>query len=188
MSTKQYITIALFVIIALLSFFLGRASQTKEIKYVKGDTIYDSIPYPEYVEKEVIKPKWLVKRDTLRDTIPGKPIIIIEKVDTAAILADWSTERNYAETLFDDKENGKCSVSFKVLYNKATNLKHSYTPVVKQVTKENKFVPFVSAGYNSLNYIEYGGGLFYNDIGIEVMGYNNLNNGKGFGVNLKYKF
>lgn len=165
-----------------LGFFIGRSTipTETEVKYVKGETARDWFPI--LTPFKVTKPSDpIYLRDSLTD-----------KVDTAAIIADWILKRDYKQTLFDNN-NGKLDIDFSVQYNKPFDLRYSFTPIQKETTiyKESVWQPFVSASYSTLNYIGVGGGFFYHNLGIEYQfqkdfRYNDTDTGHSIGV--KYKF
>lgn len=59
---KKYIDLIIIIAVAVASFFGGRAtiSPVDEIKYIKGETIRDTVPLPvpykEYYTKEILVP------------------------------------------------------------------------------------------------------------------------------------
>lgn len=151
------------VLFGLLGFFLGRKTVKEpeprtEIVYVPGDTIIDSIPYPE--PYEVVKPADTadIIRKCVRDGIytelfPERVVteyVEITKEDTAEIIRDWGTKRMYSETLFDIDTVGKCVVDASVQYNRLSMLSYSYTPITKTVTitegRVRLFSPYVGVG------------------------------------------
>lgn len=186
---RKYIDIAIILIVAIGSFFAGRAtiSPTSEVKYVKGDVIRDTVPLPvpykEYYTKEVLVP---MKKDTLwRD---GEPVLTYMKVDTAAIIADYTLKREYEKVLFNNDEHGKMTVGVKLQYNKLQdNITYEYSPIKQQVTREKLLTPFVGIDYNSFGYVGIGGGLYYHNVGLEGKYVTDFNK-KGFEVGIKYKF
>jgi hypothetical protein len=189
---KLYISIVILLVTAITFFFIGRSTHAKKIEYVKGDTIHDSIPYEKLVPyKEIVPadPAYIYTTDTLRDTIPGKGsvIIITQKVDTAKILEDWTKERIYNQTLFNNKKEGSCIVDLYVQYNKVQGINYEFTPIQKVITKENIFIPFVSIGYNSFGFGRFGAGTFINKIGIDGGYLTNFNGINGWELGLKYR-
>ena len=137
------------LIVGVIAFFIGRRVSTKEtIKYIQGPTITDSIPYPvPYEVKVPSEPEYIYKRDTLwQDSL----IFVHETVDTLAVLADWIKQRNYENILFDVDTLGRLVVNTQVQYNKLQDLRYTFTPVQKQVTKmkDPLFEPFIFLGAN----------------------------------------
>jgi len=186
---KEYSYIIIVILIAIASFLAGRAtiSPVGKVTYIKGETIRDTVPIPlvskEYYTKEIIVP---MKKDT--QWLDGKPVYVSMKVDTAAIIKDYTIRREYAKVLFDDKENGKLLIGLNLQYNKLQdNISYEFTPITKQVRNEKIFVPFVSLDYNSFNYVGVGGGFFYHNIGIEGKYVTDFTK-KGFEIGMKYKF
>lgn len=166
---KTYLFIALLLVSGIAGFFIGRSNQTIKEKtfYVPGKPIHDTIPFP-YPVKEVYThiTENLVPGKVIHDTIKN----IIIRVDTPSIVKDYFLERTYKQKFFDDNEKGKLIVNSTVQYNKQTSLSIDYTPMIKQTDKITKpiYTPFVSAGYNTLNQIEAGAGIYYHNAGIEV--------------------
>lgn len=162
----------------LLGFVVGRSTIGMDAKktYVKGETVRDWFP--------ILTP--------FEVSIPADPIYKYKEntavVDTAAIIEDWITKREYKQTLFDNT-HGKLDIDFTVQYNKPSDLKYSYIPIkeVNTIYKVKTWQPFVSASYSTLNYVGIGGGVFYHDIGFEIRYVTDFNK-KGVDVGLKYKF
>jgi hypothetical protein len=175
--------------VATASFFAGRAtiSPVGTVTYVKGETIRDTVPLPvpykEYYTKEILVP---MTKDTLWKD--GVPELIYMKVDTAAIIADYTLRREYAKVLFDNDTDGKISIGMSLQYNKLQdNITYEYTPIKQQVVKERLLTPFVGASYNSFNYVSIGGGMYYHNVGLEGRYVTNFED-KGFEIGIKYKF
>lgn len=186
---KKYIDLIIIIAVAVASFFGGRAtiSPVDEIKYIKGETIRDTVPLPvpykEYYTKEILVP---MKKDT--QYLDGKPIYVSMKIDTAAIIKDYTVKREYAKILFDNKKDGKLSVDLKLQYNKLQdNISYEFTPVIQQVQKEKLLTPFIGVDYNSFGYVGVGGGMYYHNVGIEGKYITDFKN-KGFEIGMKYKF
>jgi hypothetical protein len=168
-------------------FFLGRAkAETKEtIKYVKGETTTGSVKTNLLDAKvELIKdirylplPYWRI------DTIT-----MIAEVDTAEIIKDFMSRRDYEFTAFDN-ETGKLDVKQSIQFNQLQSFDYSFTPILKETTRirEPLLKPFISLSYNSANTVGIGGGIFIKDIGIEYKYlHNNVNGFRGHEIGLKF--
>ena len=161
----------LYAILILLGISIGRWSiePIKEVEYIKGKIIHDTIKNPVPYRVEVpANPVLLTKSDTIR--VPGQPEKIIQVVDTAQVLAEFIKKNSYKETLFDNDTLGKLVVEPIVQYNKLQSIPYSFTPIYKQITIERKkiFTPFISASVNTLGMIGIGGGTYINNIGFEL--------------------
>ena len=186
MKTKHCILI--LIAFGALCFFLGRSTRTTKetVKYVKGETVHDSIPVPYPVKEYIPSDPELIYRERIvyRDT--GKTVI--REVDSLAILKDWITEREYYFNVYDD-EYGVMDVNQVIQYNRLQKFRYTHTPIQKVITKHKEplFTPFISGSYNTFGTAGVGGGIFYHDIGVE---YNYLiNDGEtGHMVGLKVKF
>lgn len=180
------------LLMLVIGFFVGRSmSEVKEtVRYVKGDTIHDTIPTERLVPYEV-----LVPAAPLLPLVPdtfwkeGKPVYISLKVDTSAIISDYIKENKYRTELFNNDTEGSCIVEADIQYNKLKHLSYDYTPIQKETTIEKKraIVPFVSGSYSARGGIGVGGGLFYHNLGVEAMYCTDLAN-KWVDVGIKYKF
>lgn len=153
----------------VIGFFVGRSTIKKgETKYIKGDTVTDSIdvPYPVIVEVPT-NPKLPMKKDTLW---LDSTIYIVEKVDTSAIIKDYIVERTYAFNVFDNKD-GKFDATAKIGYNKLQYFEYTYTPIQKHTTviQEKMFTPFVSGSYHTYKAVGVGGGVFIKNLGVEYL-------------------
>ena len=178
------------LVIALIGFFAGRATVEKEIKYVKGKTITDTIYQEQLVPYEVVIPKKTLlplKHDTQYvDT--GKTIIkeIVMKVDTSKIIANYITLNKYKKELFND-DNGSLYIEAQVQYNELRKVGYTFTPIQKEVVKKRIIEPFISTSYNSFKFVEAGGGVFINNFGVEAKYVTDFSR-NGFEVGIKYKF
>ena len=167
MNEKTKRTLICFIIsillCGLLGFYFGRKTieismPKTEVKYVKGEKVTDSIPYPEPVE--VVKPidtaniiKQCVKDGIYTELFPEKIVteyIEVTKDDTTAIIKDWATKRVYSETLFDIDTVGKCVVEASIQYNRLSLLTYDYIPIEKQIAintnKVKLFSPYIGIG------------------------------------------
>lgn len=182
--------IILVLIACIASFFLGRLTiKDKEIvKYVKGETVVKTIEVPKYIYETIpSKPVFKTKTDTL---YVNEKEVIVQTVDTQAIIRDYIAEREYRFNVFDN-EYGKMDIDQTIQYNELRRFDYSFTPNQKVITKETKkiIVPFVSASYNTFNTIGIGGGIFYHNIGIEYQYMRDVKYGiDGHGVGIKVKF
>lgn len=183
-------TVVVAVLLAwLIGFVVGRKSVriTENIRYVKGETITDTIAKEILVPYQVevpSKPVYIYKTDTLNN-------LIVEKIDTAKILADWVLNRTYNVTLFDNNDKGKLAIKADVQYNQLSDLNYTYTPITKVVTKQkqDRLQPFASVSYSTLDYVGVGAGLFYRNWGLEYQYQTDITrNSNGHSLGLKYKF
>ena len=195
---KIGILLSFLIILALFGgIFIGRKTvNTKtKIEYIKQEPVFGSIDDNQLVPIKVevpTLPYLPVRIDTVyKDSIQTEIKYIVQRVDTAAIIADYILKRSYNITAFDSKELGTLKLFPTVQYNQLLGLDYEFTPVLKQMTiyKEKVWQPFLSGSYSTLNYINFGVGVFYHDLGFEYqfqkdIGYKN--NGHLFG--LKYKF
>ncbi len=190
---QDKLIIAIFSLLVVIigsitvGFFIGRSTET-EIRYIKGETIRDTIrkevllPTKEYIPSDPIyiyKDKYIVKTDT-----------VIQVIDSAAIINDWILQRNYSQTLFDN-QNGKLNIDLSVRYNKLQSLEYSFTPIHKEINtyKAKVWQPYLSGSYSTFNYVGLGGGFFYHNLGIEYQFQKDFrSNSTGHSFGLKYKF
>lgn len=190
---KKHTIIGLLLVTCLITFivgfYIGRSADEDDIKtrYKKGETISGSVnnvqlsPVKEEIPEQPI--------------LPIKPIIkekiVVQVVDTAAIIAEYEKKRTYTLTAFDNKEYGKLQLYPTLQYNRLVGLDYDFTPMVRETTiRQNKiWQPFVSASYSTLDYVSIGGGIFYYRLGFEYqyqISLGNKINGHFFGM--KYKF
>lgn len=189
-----YIIAALILGMGILGFFIGRATINEQednpISYINGIVIHDTITIDstKIVEKVIpAKPQLPTKPDTIR--LPGDKEIIVQKVDTAKIIANYIEEKTYEKILFDDSIAGKFTIKAKVQYNDLKQISYDFKQKTK-VIKENKkqlVIPFIETEYNSFGYVEAGGGIFIKNFGVSGKYVTNLKD-KGFSVGLVYKF
>ena len=159
---KNVLTFALVVAAFIGSYCLGKYSvkvTTKtEVKYVDLPTVHVSITpretgfeipnIPQYI--------WYIEVDTVT-------LVETQKVDTAAILADWIVRREYGGTLVQDS-TGTIDYHAFVQYNRLQNISLDYTPRyrVEHTTHliREKYFPFINLGYLNAD-VTIGGGVFY---------------------------
>lgn len=190
---RIYIFIYLIILFigCTISFFIGRSTiDTKtETKYVKGETITDTVYIPApYSEKEADNEK-LVPVYKIDQT--GKEISEIDTIKSKeATIQDWNLERKYADLVFNN-ENGKFLYDITVQNNKLSNFSYTFTPIQKvtTITKEKVFQPYASASYSTLDIASVGGGFFYHNLGIEYQFQRDFRyNDTGHSLGIKYKF
>jgi len=180
--------ILVIIVLCLISFFLGRiTTKPKEtVKYVKGETITNTVKVPDVKYIEVPKIYYL----------PTKPVtitkdsIVVQVVDTSKIIEEYITKNQYIFNVFDD-EKGKLDVNQTIQYNKLQNFDYTFTPIQKEITikRERIVSPFASVSYNSFGTVGAGGGLFYHNIGVEVQYlYSTYEKRSGLSGGLKIKF
>jgi hypothetical protein len=178
---------ALLLLGAVIGFFAGRKTITEVVKteVVKGEPVRGSaVIEPARVELPDV-PMLPVKTDTAHR---GGIQYIVQSVDTAAIIREYELKRYYATTLFDN-QYGKLDISLNTQYNRLGELTYNFEPLytVKTVERKRVWIPFVSASYSTLKQVRVGGGLFYNDIGIQIEYVTDFD-AKGIDVGLMYKF
>jgi len=176
----------------VISFFIGRSEVKPSVKvvYKHGKTVRDTIyseklvPYKVEVPANPILP---LTPDTVK--LPGGVEYITLKVDTAKIIANYIKENKYKSLMFDNK-NGRLVVDAKVQYNELKGMSYEFTPIEKEttITKVPAFIPFISAGYNTLNYANIGCGIFYHNLGLEYNYNIDLHASSYHQFGLKYKF
>lgn len=196
----KWLFVALTAIALLaIGFFIGRANQKTivktETKYVKGETVRDSFSYPVPYEVVKVVPDFRYlpsKKDTLWK---DKNIYVIEKIDTAKIIEQFSYENKYRQTLFDNDSNGKLIVKTSVQYNKQKSIKYTFTPIQKVTTftkeKKNVVTPFLSVSHTRMGDVRLygaGGGLYFKNVGVGGKYVVDEKKNKGFEINLNYKF
>lgn len=186
------LTLILALILLGLGFFAGRwtIKPKIKIKYIKGETVHDSIPYEVLVPYKVeipAKPNLPLKPDTI--LIPGEPEYITMKVDTAQIIAEFIKKNTYKQTLFDNDTLGRFTFNAVVQYNLLQGFNYDFTPVHKQIkiTQRRLFIPFISTSYNSFGYVGTGAGFYYHDLGISLKYLTNFQE-KGYELGFSYKF
>ena len=182
----KYILIA--IVMLAVGFLVGRwnTDTVESIKYVKGDTIHDSIEVPTpYEVKTPANPVLPTKPDTV--TLEGGKEYITLKVDTAKIISEYSAENLYNFNAFDNDTIGTMRIKQTLQYNKMKKFSYDFVPVRKEVTVERKrvFSPFVTASVNSINGIGLGGGAYVKDVGASVI---YTPNNKSYEVGIHYKF
>lgn len=179
----------------IFGFFMGRGEEQiiQDIRYVKGDTIRDSVP--KYIlvpakSSKPDKPKLPMRRDTFY--LPGQnvPHYVTEKVDTGAIIDEFITKNEYNTTLFDNQTNGKMVVNSTVQYNKLSGMDYTFTPIHKETTiiKKKTFTPFVTGSYNTFGQVGAGGGIYYHNLGGSVKYLHDLKSKTGYEFGLHIKF
>jgi hypothetical protein len=187
---KKKIIIAFIAALAFwfFGFVIGKKAMTKEIKTecVKGELIKGSISSFEPIKEET--PKFPVLPTISEIIYRDTGSVIVQKVDTTAIIAEYEKKRYYSELLFDSN-TGKLEIDLTTQYNKLTGIDYRFTPIhtVRTIEKKRVWIPFVSASYSTLNYFSAGGGMFYHDIGINVRYITDFNR-KGIDIGLIYKF
>jgi len=177
-----------------IGFFVGRGTVSikTEIKTVLGKTVHDSITVDKLVTKyeySPSKPIYIERNDSNATVYTPTPKDTTESLKI--VLDDWNTKRIYANNLFKDSINGIFDYDITIQYNKIQNFKYEFTPVKTTITKERirMLQPFVGVSYSTLDIVGIGGGIFYHDLGLEVLYNKNYINGDdGISFGIKYKF
>jgi len=131
----------------------------------------------------------MLQLPTKHDTITiNKVKYVVEKVDTAKLIANYIQRKYYKTPLFDDS-NGKLTVTSVVQYNSLDSIAYSFTSITKEVTiiKSKIFTPFLNASYNSFGYYGVGGGIYIKNIGLGAKYITNFSQ-NGYEVSFGIKF
>lgn len=159
------IILCIVLIIGILGvgFYMGRKSiNTKpkvEIKYIKGDTIKDTIYLPTPVRETIPIDtinfiKQIIADGMYKELWPERVIteyVEVTKQDSTEIINDWMTKRYYSEQIFNNDTIGNCTINAEVQYNRLRLIDYTYNPITKEVTnthyKVKTFSPFLGGGY-----------------------------------------
>ncbi|KAF5038993.1 hypothetical protein DSECCO2_548580 [anaerobic digester metagenome] len=115
---------------------------------------------------------------------------ITHSVDTGKIISDFILKREYSFNVFNN-EQGKLDIKQVVQYNRIQSFDYTFTPIHIEKTTYRKplIMPYLSATYNTLNYVGVGGGFFLKDLGLEYNYlYNNTSGNTAHQFGVKYKF
>ena len=179
--TKKLVrTLLMMAAVLAAGFFAGRKTVYHE---TETNTVY--LPgEPIEVEKEVpgkpifvnVPPDTLdviadcIRKGKFKELFPSitkDSIVYVTKEDTAAVLADWATERIYEQKIFDIDTIGSAIVKARAQYNRITWIGSTFTPVIKHTTVTEvvgkKYAPFVGAGITTMPEIVVNGGLYFDD-------------------------
>ena len=191
---KEYLYIIFGIVLAVIfgffiGFFIGRKTDrvVTKTEYIKGETITDTLHIPYPVREEVpVYYSLPVRYDTV---YIDNYIYVRGTVDTAAIISEYIVERSYALDVFDN-EHGKLTADVALQYNKLRHFGYSFTPVSKVSTVQVKRIwqPFVSASYSTFGIVGIGGGIYYNQLGVEYqIQHSFIGEGSGHLFGLKWK-
>lgn len=187
---KLQYKIIFIIIICVASFFAGRLTikQQEIVKFVKGETVVQTIEVPKFIKETIPSlPVLKTKIDTL---FVDREKIIIQTVDTQALIRDFIAKREYQFNVFNN-ENGKLDIAQTIQYNELQHFSYSFTPIEKNtiIKKEKVLTPFVSASYNTLGFTGIGGGLFYHNLGFRYnYMYNMKDKTSGHEIGIVMKF
>lgn len=162
-----------------IGFFSGRSTVKEKvvtnIEYIPGDTIKIEYPEPEPIYVRIPADTANVIADCIKsgkyyDLFPEKvrdSLIYVDKTDTAAVLRDWATVREYEQQVFDIDTVGTATIKAQTQYNRITWLGASFVPVTKQVTEtqliNRHFSPFIGAGVTTFPTAMVQGGAFFEE-------------------------
>ena len=194
MNSKQIILSILLVgiVAGIAGFFIGRSNEIDTTtRWIKGETIHDTVPIEKLVTKYVIVPKLLSYVEKKKDTtiITTKPINKDSAISET--VKDWNLERVYKDYLFESDTLGTLEYNINVQYNRIKSFSYNYTPIYKEVTKERKrtFIPYVSASYSTFNIVGIGLGTYYHNLGVGAeYQYNYDLQKKGLNLQFSIKF
>lgn len=174
---KSYLYI-IGLLLLIAGFVLGRLTTTtktiEKVKLVNMPTVQATIikPQPLHVEK----PK------------------VIPKVDTASIIQDYFSKKEYGEVLFDNDSIGKLEINIGLQQNAIDSIRYKFQPIkvveTREIYKTKAVSPFIGLHVNTLPSIGIQAGIYINDkIGIGAEYQRNLIRGKNvYGVTALYKF
>lgn len=186
---KNWLYFLIGIVFLVSGFFIGRGN-TKTItktEYIKGETIHEIVnkPYPVtvYIPANPILP---LKPDTV--VLQGGTQIIVQKVDTAKLIANYVLERKYNIPAFNNK-NGILVLKPVVQYNELQSMSYDFTPIkeVTTITKLQSITPFINVSWNSFGQVGAGGGIYINNIGIGAKYMTDFSK-TGFEINASIKF
>lgn len=162
---KNWYLVVTFAVGFIFGFLINYSEETIQIKEVKGDPIKEVVYLPSPTVKEgkldiASLPKYvfkeIIKLDTVANTL---------KVDTLAILRDYTAIKHYTYTLFDN-EYGKLDLSQRTQYNSLVHTDYTYTPIKRVESRVKRWQILVGAGANSIGYAGLNGGFIYRNIGV----------------------
>jgi hypothetical protein len=194
---KNVLMVFFLVVAAIAGFFVGRKTINTEtkIEYIEQEPVSGSVVNNQLQpvkEKTPTNPHLPVRVDTVySDSIRTEIKYIVQKVDTAAIIADYMIKRSYDITAFKTPELGELKLFPTIQYNQLTGLDYNFTPITKTITvyREKVWQQFLSGSYSTLGSVGIGGGTFYHNLGFEYQYQKDIGNKSSshlFG--LKYKF
>ena len=180
---KDFISsLIIAVFFCAAGFLLGMKYQERQQMQVVGintliqEPITGSVDIPDPEETVPKTPELPVIRDTIY--IKGETISIMETVDTAAIIQDYITERNYTLPIYEGNA-GTITGNATVQYNKLTSFDFKLVPVIREIIYKEpvRIRPYIGVGFSSFNQGEIEIGAIKNHWGVGI-GYV-----KDFGMN-----
>ena len=194
MNSKKIIFSLLLVgiVSGIVGFFIGRSNEIETTtKWIKGETIHDTVPKKKLVTKYVIVPRLLSYVEKQKDTTIITTNPINKDSAISETVKDWNLERVYKDYLFESDTLGTLEYNINVQYNRIKSFSYNYTPIYKEVTKERKrtFIPYVSASYSTFNIVGMGLGTYYHNLGVGAeYQYNYDLQKKGLNLQFSIKF
>lgn len=192
-SNKIILSLLLVGIVSgIVGFFVGISNEIETTtKWIKGETIHDTVPKKKLVTKYVIVPRLLSYVEKQKDTTIITTNPINKDSAISETVKDWNLERVYKDYLFESDTLGTLEYNINVQYNRIKSFSYNYTPIYKEVTKERKrtFIPYVSASYSTFNIVGIGLGTYYHNLGVGAeYQYNYDLQKKGINMHLNIKF
>lgn len=194
MNSNKIILSLLFVVVisGIVGFFIGRSNEIETTtKWLKGETIHDTVPKKKLVTKYVIVPRLLSYVEKQKDTTIITTNPINKDSAISETVKDWNLERVYKDYLFESDTLGTLEYNINVQYNRIKSFSYNYTPIYKEVTKERKrtFVPYISTSYSTFNIVGMGLGTYYHNLGVGAeYQYNYDLQKKGLNLQFSIKF
>ena len=194
MNSKKIIFSLLLVgiVSGIVGFFIGRSNEIEiTTKWIKGETIHDTVPIEKLVTKYVIVTELLSYVEKKKDTTIITTNPINKDSAISETVKDWNLERVYKDYLFKSDTLGTLEYNINVQYNRIKSFSYNYTPIYKEVTKERKrtFIPYASASYSTFNIVGVGLGTYYHNLGIGAeYQYNYDLQKKGLNLQFSIKF
>lgn len=194
MNSKKIIFSLLLVgiVSGIVGFFIGRSNEIETTtKWIKEETIHDTVPREKLVTKYVIVPELLSYVEKKKDTTIITTNPINKDSAISETVKDWNLERVYKDYLFKSDTLGTLEYNINVQYNRIKSFSYNYTPIYKEVTKERKrtFVPYISTSYSTFNIVGMGLGTYYHNLGVGAeYQYNYDLQKKGLNLQFSIKF
>ena len=191
MRAKIILAVVGCVICLCVGFLFGRSTSKVEtrVEYIRepavSGVVHNITPTKEVVPISSVLPM-------VRDTVYVDRVrYILERVDTAAIIAEYELRRTYELPVFDN-QYGRLDLTLDMQYNRLDTVRFEFAPIrtIQTVRFEQKWAPFVSASYLTIGYAGVGGGFFYHSLGMEYQRLIpvTLNGSGGNMLGLRWKF
>jgi hypothetical protein len=187
------LSLVLMALCIITGIFIGLNMRNVEyretVRYVRGEPIVERIEVPVPYRVEV--PRYYRLPTITETVVVNDTLAVVERVDTARIIAEFIAINHYQFNVFDIDTVGVFDVNLSVQYNLLRSFEYEFVPMVREVTRtvQPTLIPFASISANTFSTVGVGGGVLFRNFGVEYQFLRNHSlNSSGHQVGVKWRW